>query len=272
MTTLSSTLISSPPSSAIASVEYTEVHRQRCGALQRSGAPPLLQLLHDRVPHAKGEVNVAPLEAVSGKSEGTLKRMRPAQPRAGLGPRRAFRRRLVSPPGHPTPSNPGPSKSVEYKDNAGAPFSACVRRRCFNCGTIEFPEAIGTDSAPRTWHASNLTPGKLLCQECGAFENVCNRPHPLVTRYPPMYRLLHNGDAGPERNTDQGPSAQPSSQTSPRPSPQPDPDRDTDKDTDTDDDFPPLGSFFTARPSRTAYRPSPEPNVAPEKGKEKGAS
>ncbi|KAJ7660484.1 hypothetical protein B0H17DRAFT_1145038 [Mycena rosella] len=47
---------------------------------------------------------------------------------------------------------------------------------------------------------------------------------------------------------------------------------DTDTDTDTDDGFPPLRLFFTVRPSRTAYRPSPEPDYATGKGKGKGSS
>ncbi|KAJ7701112.1 hypothetical protein B0H17DRAFT_1046038 [Mycena rosella] len=46
----------------------------------------------------------------------------------------------------------------------------------------------------------------------------------------------------------------------------------SDTDTDTDDGFPPLGSFFTVRPSRTAYRPSPEPDYATGKGKGRGSS
>ncbi|KAJ7447645.1 hypothetical protein FB451DRAFT_1147865 [Mycena latifolia] len=57
---------------------------------------------------------------------------------------------------------------VVYTDDAATKLSDRVRRRCFNCSTMD----------TSTWRRSNLSPGKVLCNKCGLFERTHSRPRP----------------------------------------------------------------------------------------------
>ncbi|KAJ8094012.1 hypothetical protein PM082_009899 [Marasmius tenuissimus] len=63
--------------------------------------------------------------------------------------------------------SPG-SGEITYTEDAATKLSDRVRRRCFNCGTID----------TSTWRRSNLNPGKVLCNKCGLFERTHSRPRP----------------------------------------------------------------------------------------------
>ncbi|KAJ7701123.1 hypothetical protein B0H17DRAFT_1046053 [Mycena rosella] len=141
-------------------------------------------------------------------------------------------------------------------------------RRCGNCGT----------GASRYWYHSALCPGDMLCRNCGSFERRNGRARPAGTKQGPA-RQRPEGEAQPAADDSQegssahdsreGSAAHDSSEgSSAHADREPDVemememdvdlkmevemgmDWDTDTDTDTDDDFPPLGSFFTARPGR----------------------
>ncbi|KAL0580023.1 hypothetical protein V5O48_001955 [Marasmius crinis-equi] len=72
--------------------------------------------------------------------------------------------------GNVYPSGGGSPTSGEivYTEDAATKLSDRVRRRCYNCGTVD----------TSTWRRSNLNPGKVLCNKCGLFERTHSRPRP----------------------------------------------------------------------------------------------
>ncbi|KAJ7616062.1 hypothetical protein FB45DRAFT_935202 [Roridomyces roridus] len=74
------------------------------------------------------------------------------------------------PPQSGSISAPPPPSNVQitYTDDAATKLSDRVRRKCFNCQTIE----------TSTWRRSNMSAGKVLCNKCGLFERTHSRPRP----------------------------------------------------------------------------------------------
>ncbi|KAJ7618078.1 hypothetical protein FB45DRAFT_688270, partial [Roridomyces roridus] len=55
-----------------------------------------------------------------------------------------------------------------FTDDVATKLSDTVRRKCFNCRTIE----------TSTWRRSNISPGKVLCNKCGLYERTHQRSRP----------------------------------------------------------------------------------------------